>query len=130
MTDLTDADRQQITDVVRRADELATARDVQGYLALTTPDMELDGAQGTASGHDELGAAIAKIWASEPAGTRHITGDIQIAPGEDATAIAHSTMTLATSSSETVVSITQLLRRTDGGWLIARRTVGGASGGR
>ena len=129
MTDLTDADRQQITDVVRRADELATARDVQGYLALTTPDMELDGAQGTASGND-LGATIAKIWASEPAGTRHITGDIEITPGEDATAIAHSTMTLVNSSSEVVVSITQLLRKTDGAWLIARRTVGGVSAGR
>ena len=129
MTDLTDADRQQITDVVRRADELATARDVQGYLALTTPDMELDGAQGTASGHD-LGATIAKIWASEPAGTLHITGDIEITPGEDATAIAHSTMTLVNSNSEVAVSITQLLRKTDDGWLIARRTVGGVSGGR
>lgn len=130
MTDLTDADRQQIIDVVRRADELATAHDVQGYLALTTPDMELDGAQGTASGHADLGAAIAKIWAAEPAGTRHITGDIAITPGEDATAIAHSTMTLVNSNSEVAVSITQLLRKTDGAWLIARRTVGGPLGGR
>ena len=95
MTQLTDVDRRQIIAVVRRADELATARDVDGYLALTTPDMILDGAQGDASGREAVRAAIASIWAAEPAGTEHRTSDVAITAGGDDYATARSTLSLA-----------------------------------
>ena len=129
MTRLTEADRHQIVEVVRRADEFATARDVDGYLALTTADMVLDGDQGTSCGSHEVRTAVGTIWAAEPPGTRHLTGDIRITAGDDATAHAYSTLSLADAGPATptvwaVTSITQLLRKTDRGWLIAHRTVG------
>ena len=123
------ADEQRIAEVVRRADELATARDVDGYLALTTPDMVLDGTQGTASGRDDVRSAIAKIWAAEPAGTRHLTSDITVTFGDDGTATARSTLSLVTQGHDdevrAVATITLALRKTEGKWLIARRSVGG-----
>lgn len=124
---LSGADQQQIIAVVRRADELATARDVDGYLALTTPDMVLDGTQGYASGRDAVRSAIERIWAAEPAGTGHVTGDVAVTSGDDATADARSTLTLVEADGEVraVASISQSLRKTGGTWLIARRSVGG-----
>ncbi|PPH26774.1 hypothetical protein C5D09_15120 [Rathayibacter sp. AY1C9] len=129
VTDLSDDDRRQLAAVVRRADELATARDVDGYLALTTEDMVLDGAQGEASGHDAVRAAVTRIWAAEPSGTLHLTSDITVTPGTVEGASAHSTLSLARGTPAhpevwAVASITQLLRPTSQGWLIARRTVG------
>jgi uncharacterized protein (TIGR02246 family) len=125
MSALSDADRQQIVAVVRRADELATARDVDGYLALTTPDMVLDGTQGAASGRDAVRSAIGSIWAAEPAGTRHVTSEV-VTTGDDATADARSTLTLVSADGDVraVASISQSLRKTNGTWLIARRSVG------
>lgn len=128
MSTLSDADQQHIVAVVRRADELATARDVAGYIALTTPDMVLDGTQGTASGRDDVRSAIQKIWAAEPAGTRHLTGDITVTSDGDGTATARSTLSLVIEGSDrarAVATITQTLRSVDGQWLIARRSVSG-----
>ena len=124
---LSGADQQQIIAVVRRADELATARDVDGYLALTTPDMVLDGTQGAASGRDAVRSAIGGIWAAEPVGTRHVTSDVVVTPGDDATADARSTLTLveADGGVRAVASISQSLRKAGGTWLIARRSVDG-----
>jgi len=128
MTELSDDDRRQVAAVVRRADELATARDVDGYVALTTDDMVLDGAQGRASGREAVRAAIRRIWATEPPGTLHLTGNIIVVPSSDEGASARSTLSLASGTPAhpevwAVATITQLLRRTSAGWLIARRTV-------
>ncbi|MFB2554588.1 YybH family protein [Herbiconiux liangxiaofengii] len=126
MMALSDADQQQIRAVIRQADELATARDVDGYLALTTPDMVLDGTQGSASGREAVRAAIVRIWAAEPPGTRHLTGDITLEAGAEGTARARSTLSLETGGSDDVLAvatISQTLRKTDGKWLIARRSV-------
>ncbi|MGD8193068.1 YybH family protein [Herbiconiux sp. P18] len=123
---LSDADQQQLRAVIRRADELATARDVDGYLALTTPDMVLDGTQGSASGREAVRAAIERIWAAEPPGTRHLTGDITLEAGDEGTARARSTLSLETGGSDDVLAvatISQTLRKMDGKWLIARRSV-------
>jgi ketosteroid isomerase-like protein len=131
MTHLSDDDRRQLDAVVRRADELATARDVDGYLALTTDDMVLDGTQGAAVGRAAVRAAIAKIWAAEPPGTLHLTSHVSVRPSGDDDATASSTLSLARGTPShpevwAVAAITQLLRRTNQGWLIARRTVGEA----
>jgi ketosteroid isomerase-like protein len=131
MTPLSDDDRSQAAVVVRRADELATARDVDGYVALIAEDMILDGAQGLACGRDAVRAAIRRIWAAEPSGTMHLTSNITLLPSGDDEASAHSTLSLASGTPAqpevwAVAEITQLLRRTGDGWLIARRTVGDA----
>lgn len=126
MSDITEADQQRIVALVRRADELATARDVDGYLALTTSDMVLDGTQGTASGHAAVRAAITLIWASEPVGTRHLTSDITVTAHDGGTASAHSTLSLATGSTShvwAIAAIAQTFRSVGGEWLITRRTV-------
>ena len=133
MTNLSNDDRRQLAAVVRRADELATARDVDGYLALTTDDMVLDGAQGRASGRDAVQAAIRRIWAAEPPGTLHLTSNITVLPHGDDEASASSTLSLASGTPTNpevwaVAAITQLLRRTSRGWLIARRSVGEGTG--
>jgi len=132
MTNLSDDDRRQLAAVVQRSDELATARDVDGYLALTTDDMVLDGAQGRASGRDAIRAALARIWAAEPSGTLHLTSDVTVAAEGADEASARSTLSLARGTPAhpevwAVATITQLLRRTGDGWLIARRTVGEGS---
>jgi ketosteroid isomerase-like protein len=127
MMPLSDADQHQILAVVRRADELATARDVDGYLALTTPDMALDGTQGSASGRVEVRAAIERIWAAEPPGTRHITGEITLTLAPDGTARTRSTLSLESGGNDATVPavaiISQTLRKTGATWLIARRSV-------
>lgn len=126
MSDITEADRQRIVALVRRADELATARDVDGYLALTTSDMVLDGTQGTASGHAAVRAAITSIWAAEPVGTRHLTSGITVTAHDGGTAAARSTLSLATASTShvwAIAAITQTFRRVGGEWLITRRDV-------
>ena len=133
MTDLSDADQLQVAEVVRRADALATARDVDGYVALITDDMLLDGAQGRASGRDAVRAAIRKIWAAEPHGTLHLTSNVTVTAGDVDEASASSTLSLARGTPANpevwaTAPITQLLRRTRQGWLIARRTVGGDPG--
>ena len=44
------ADRLAIVDVITRADEAASRRDADAYVALFTPDAVLDGAQGRHAG--------------------------------------------------------------------------------
>jgi uncharacterized protein (TIGR02246 family) len=129
---LSATDREEIVEVVRRADERATARDVEGYLALTTTDMTLDGHEGTASGRANVRRAITAIWAAEPAGTRHLTSEVRVDATTESTAQARSTLSLVSGDEQQptpgpVVSISQLLRKVDGRWLIARRTVEGAA---
>ena len=126
---ITDADHRDLEALVRRADELATTRDVEGYLALTTDDMVLDGEQGNASGHSEVRAAITSIWASEHPGTRHLTSDIHVVSADGETARVTSTLSLvqgdgAEETVMAVVPIVQLARKVHEKWLIARRTVG------
>ena len=130
MSGLSASDRTEIAEVVRRADDRATARNVDGYLALTTEDMELDGDKGTASGRENVRRAISAIWAAEPAGTRHLTTDVRIDATSDSTAHVRSTLSLVSGDEKNpvpgpVVSIDQLVRRVGGRWLIARRTVAG-----
>jgi hypothetical protein len=59
------ADRLDILDVIVRADEAASRRDADGYVALFTPDAVLDGAQGRHAGREALRASVGPIWAAE-----------------------------------------------------------------
>jgi hypothetical protein len=67
------ADRLAILDVIIRADEAASRRDADAYVALFTPDAVLDGAQGRYAGREALRASVGPIWAAEGPATLHLT---------------------------------------------------------
>jgi SnoaL-like domain len=52
------ADRLAILEVITRADEAASRRDADGYVALFAPDAALDGTQGRHAGREELRASV------------------------------------------------------------------------
>jgi SnoaL-like domain len=67
------ADRLDILDVVTRADEAASRRDADGYVALFTEDAVLGGSQGRHAGRAALRASVGPIWAAEGPATLHLT---------------------------------------------------------
>jgi len=129
---LSAADRLGILDVITRADEAASRRDADGYVALFTPDAVLDGAQGRHAGREELRASVGPIWAAEGPATLHLTLNPVIEPGRaEDQAVARSVLLIVDPAQppalRAAAAITQELRRVDGSWLIARRTVASAS---
>ena len=125
---LSAADQLAILDVITRADEAASRRDADGYVALFAPDAVLDGAQGRHAGREELRASVGPIWAAEGPATLHLTLNPVIEPGPASDqAVARSVLLIialaAPPALRTAAAITQELRRTEGSWLITRRTV-------
>lgn len=120
-------DRVRILDLVARADDCATRRDVDGYLALLTDDAVLDGAEGEHRGLDDLREALPRVWAAEPAGTRHLSTTVTIDAGDAwGLATAHASLILVAgrpSVISAIVEVRQELRRVDNEWRIGRRTV-------
>jgi uncharacterized protein (TIGR02246 family) len=126
------ADRLAILDVITRADEAASRRDADGYVALFAPDAVLDGTQGRHVGREALRASVGPIWATEGPATLHLTLNPVIEPGLSGDqAVARSVLLIidraAPPALRAVASITQELRRTEGSWLIIRRTVAPAA---
>jgi ketosteroid isomerase-like protein len=125
---LTAADRLDILEVITRADQAASRRDADGYLALFTPDAVLDGSQGRYAGLAALRASLGPIWAAEGPATLHLTLNPVIEPGPSGDqAVARSVLLIIDPAQppalRTAAIITQELRRTDGTWRITRRTV-------
>jgi ketosteroid isomerase-like protein len=117
-----------ILDIVHRADEAASRRDADAYVALFTPDALLDGAQGSYSGREALHAAVGTVWAAEGPATLHLTLNPVIEPGEhDGTAVVRSVLLIVGPAPPPAIQVTALIRqelRRDGSsWRIARRTV-------
>jgi hypothetical protein len=130
---LSAADRLALLDVITRADEAASRRDADGYVALFALDAVLDGTQGRHSGRAELRASVGPIWAAEGPGTLHLTLNPVIEPGpSDDQAVARSVLLIIDAAQppalRTVALITQELRRAERSWLIARRTVAPPAG--
>jgi ketosteroid isomerase-like protein len=126
------ADRLAILEVITRADDAASRRDADGYVALFAPDAVLDGTQGRHVGRDELRASVGPIWAAEGPATLHLTLNPVIEPGpSDDQAVARSVLLIidpaAPPALRVAAAITQELRRIGGSWLITRRTVAPAS---
>jgi ketosteroid isomerase-like protein len=128
---LSAADRLDILELITRADDAASRRDADGYAALFTSDAVLDGTQGT---HPAAGlrAAVGPIWAAEGPATLHLTLNPVIAPGRCADEAVVTSILLivdpaAPAAIRTAAAITQTVRRTDGNWRIARRTVAPAN---
>jgi ketosteroid isomerase-like protein len=129
---LSAADRLAIFDVVTRADEAASRRDADSYVALFTEDAVLDGTQGRHAGRDALRAAVGLVWASEGPATLHLALNPVIEPGaSDDRAVVRSVLLIidpaAPPAIRATAAITQELRRTRDSWLIARRTVASAA---
>jgi ketosteroid isomerase-like protein len=125
---LSDTDRLAILDTITRADDAASRRDADSYVALFTEEAVLDGTQGTHAGRDALRAAVGPVWAAEGPATLHLTLNPVIEAGpHDGQAVARSVLLIidpATPPSLRVTAmITQELRRSDGSWRISRRTV-------
>ncbi len=132
---LSDADRLAILDVVTRADEAASRRDADAYVALFTPDAVLDGAQGGYAGQQALRAAVGPIWAAEGPATLHLTLNPVVEPGtRDGEAVARSVLLIIDPAEPPAIRaaavITQELRREGRSWRIARRTVARPAGQR
>ena len=127
------ADRVAILDVITRADEAASRRDADGYVALFTPDAVLDGAQGRHAGREALRASVGPIWAAEGLVTLHLTLNPVIEPGPASDqAVARSVLLIIDPAAPPAIRaaavITQELRRSGAVWRIARRTVASAEG--
>jgi uncharacterized protein (TIGR02246 family) len=129
------ADQLAILDVVTRADEAASRRDADAYVALFTPDAVLDGAEGRHAGGEAVRASVGPVWAAEGPATLHLTLNPVVEPGPgDGHAVVRSVLLIIDPAGppaiRTAALITQELRRTDGSWRIARRTVALAGGQR
>jgi uncharacterized protein (TIGR02246 family) len=125
------ADRLAITEVITRADEAASRRDADAYVALFTDDAVLDGTQGRHAGRQALRAAVGPVWAAEGPATFHLTLNPVVEPGPSPDqAVARSVLLIVDPAPPPAIRataiITQELRRAEGSWLIARRTVASA----
>ncbi len=132
---LSAADRLAILDIVTRADEAASRRDADVYVALFTEDAVLDGTQGRHAGRKALHAAVGPVWAAEGPATLHLTLNPIVEPGpSDDEATVRSVLLILDPATppaiRTAAAITQELRRAEGAWRIARRTVAPAGLGR
>jgi uncharacterized protein (TIGR02246 family) len=122
------ADRLAILDVITRADEAASRRDADAYVALFTPDAVLDGTQGRHAGREAMRASVRPIWAAEGPATLHLTLNPVVESGSsDDHAVARSVLLIIDAAVppgiRTAALITQELRSAGGFWLISRRTV-------
>ncbi len=130
---LSDGDRLAILDVITRADEAASRRDADRYVALFTEDAVLDGAQGRHAGRAALRESVGPVWDAEGPATLHLTLNPVIEPGQDdGHAVARSVLLIVDPATPPAIRatavITQELRRSDGTWRISRRTVASADG--
>jgi ketosteroid isomerase-like protein len=125
---LSDADRLAILDIVTRADEAASRRDADGYVALFDPDAVLDGAQGRHAGREAMRASVGPIWAAEGPATLHLTLNPVVETGSgDGRAVVRSVLLIVDPADPPAIRatalITQELSRNSGSWRITRRTV-------
>ena len=130
---LSAADQLAVLEVITRADEAASRRDADAYVALFAPDAVLDGTQGQHAGREALRASVGPIWAAEGPATVHLTLNPVIEPGpSDDQAVARSVLLIIDAvqppALRTVALITQELRRAECSWLITRRTVAPPTG--
>jgi hypothetical protein len=126
---LSTADRLDLLELLARADNAASRRDVAGYVALFTDDAVLDGDKGDHHGKKALSEAVARVWSSEGPDTVHLTLNAVIDPveGYPGRATATSALLIIDPGPPPIVrnmsSIVQHLEKTGTLWRIARRSV-------
>ncbi len=62
---LRSADRLEILELLTRADDAASKRDIEAYVALFTEDADLQGIKGVHRGKAALRAGAPGVWAAE-----------------------------------------------------------------
>jgi ketosteroid isomerase-like protein len=123
------SDRLDILEVLTRAETASTVRDADAYVELFTDDAVLDGAQGVHVGKEALRQAVGPIWAGEGSATFHLLLNAVIDRVNTASdeVIATSVLLIVNQGAPPQVlhvsEITQQLKRVDGYWKIARRSV-------
>jgi ketosteroid isomerase-like protein len=123
------SDRLDILEVLTRAETAATARDADAYVELFTDDAVLDGAQGVHIGKEALRQVVGPIWAGEGSATFHLllNAVIDRVNTDSDEVIATSVLLIVNQGAPPQVlhvsEITQQLKRVDGCWKIARRSV-------
>jgi ketosteroid isomerase-like protein len=126
---LTTADRLDILDVVTRADNAATRRDADAYVAFFADDALLEGDMGEHHGRDQLRQAVGPIWESEGSSSMHCTLNavVEDVPGDPVRAIVTSLLVILKGapsfSVEGVSFITQYLIKVNSHWIVQRRSV-------
>jgi len=123
-------DRLDILDLLVRADNAASRRDVETYVALFSDDGVLEGEKGEHRGRQALVDTVGPVWAGEGAATVHLTLNPLIetvGDGED-TAVATTQLVIIDPGPpptiKSLATIVQHLERNEGRWQITRRTVG------
>jgi ketosteroid isomerase-like protein len=123
------SDRLDILEVLTRTETAASVRDADAYVELFTDDAVLEGAQGVHMGKEALREAVGPIWASEGSATFHLLLNAVIDPVDtDSDEVIVTSVLLIVSQGAPpqvlhVSEITQQLKRVDGRWKIARRSV-------
>jgi uncharacterized protein (TIGR02246 family) len=122
-------DRLDILELLARADDAASRRDVASYLDLFTDDAVLAGDKGEHRGKAALELTVGPVWISEGPNTRHLTLNavIEAENQSPSTAVATSTLVIVVPGSpiqmQSVSAITQQVVKVNGRWLIRRRAV-------
>ncbi len=125
----TASDRLDILEVVARADDAATRRDADAYLAFFTDEAVLDGDKGEHRGKERLRQSVGPIWESEGPVSTHVTLNAVVEGVEgspDRAVVTSRLMILRNESPVSIASlsfITQHLVRVGPQWLIERRSV-------
>jgi hypothetical protein len=123
------ADRLDILDILARADNAATRRDVDAYVALFSADGVLDGEKGEHRGRAALVEAVGAVWQSEGVASVHLTLNpvIEVDPDHAGQAVATTQLLIIDPGPpptiKTVAAIVQHLEKSDARWHITRRTV-------
>jgi len=123
------SDRLDILEVLTRTETAASVRDADAYVELFTDDAVLDGAQGVHMGKEALREAVGPIWASEGSATFHLllNAVIDRVNTDSDEVIVTSVLLIVSQGARPLVlhvsEITQQLKRVDGRWKIARRSV-------
>jgi hypothetical protein len=126
---LTAEDRLTITELLVKADNMASRRDVEGYVGLFAEDGILEGEKGEYRGRTSLANAVRNVWASEVSASRHLTLNIELDPiiGREDEVMATSTLLIVDPGPPptpvNVSTIIQHVARAGTGWQIARRSV-------
>jgi hypothetical protein len=122
-------DRLDILDLLARADNAATRRDVEAYVALFSDDGVLDGDKGVHRGREALTETVRAVWATEGGTTVHLTLNpvIDAVPDHPGQAVANSQLVIIDPSLpptiKTLATIVQYLEKSGARWQITRRTV-------
>ena len=123
------ADKLDILELLARADSAASERDANGYVSCFTEDVVLDGDMGEHRSKEALRQSVGPIWQKEGAASVHLTLNAMIEPmiDESDRAVARSMLVILSVgpaiSVYNVSSIVQYLIKTNGVWLIERRSV-------